>query len=346
MLSARHLASLLALALYLLQVASALGDPSARPFWTEQAMYQFGEDLYFIGEASCARTSEEGRNRAFDDGLEELRNYAQVTDTFGLLIETQMTYEEPDAPGCPSGTLSVWRLLRVPADKVATLSRQRSRRAMPGRQDAAVVSPAVTPKDLTPAIGMTEDQLLQRFGRPRRITLRVSESEWHYPQTGLTLYVDADGFLRRWHLAGPQPRQGEAPAPLMTDPFSTNVSEETQLIDLTTRLQALQEKTERMQEADSRLGSMARLGRRLYEGKGACAHCHGVSGRGDGPAARLASQKPTDLTRREMFRFRSQGERFRVIKQGLPEAGMPPTDQLTDAEIRAILAYLQELTHE
>lgn len=344
--SARHPVSVLALALCLLPVASVLGDSSARPFWTEQAMYQFGGDLYFIGEASCARTSEEGRNRAFDDGMEELRNYAQATDTSGLLMETQMIYEEPDAPGCPSGSVSVWRLLRVPVDKVATLARQRSRREAPGHEGASAAAPVVTPKDLTPAIGMTEDQLLQRFGRPRRITLRGNESEWYYPQTGLTLYVDADGFLRRWHLAGPQPRQGHTPDPPASGPFSTTAPEEDQLIDLASRLQALQKETERMQSDEPPQTSLARIGRRIYEGKGACAHCHGVSGRGDGPAARLSHLKPTDLTRRETFRFRSTAERFRVIKHGIPDAGMPPTEQLTDAEIRAVLTYLQELTHQ
>jgi len=46
-------------------------------------------------------------------------NYAQVTslEAQGLVIETQMTYEEPS----PDGTVTVYRLLRVPAAKLVAI---------------------------------------------------------------------------------------------------------------------------------------------------------------------------------------------------------------------------------
>lgn len=46
-------------------------------------------------------------------------NYAQITslEAQGLVIETQMTYEEPN----PEGTVTVYRLLRVPAAKLVAI---------------------------------------------------------------------------------------------------------------------------------------------------------------------------------------------------------------------------------
>ena len=46
-------------------------------------------------------------------------NYAQITslEAQGLVIETQMTYEELN----PEGTVTVYRLLRVPAAKLVAI---------------------------------------------------------------------------------------------------------------------------------------------------------------------------------------------------------------------------------
>src|SRR5262249_33493371 len=82
-------------------VDSIQAQSSRRPFWTEQAMFRFGGELYFVGVASCARTAEEGRARAFEEALIELRGYAQDRDTSRLFPDTQMIYEEPNSPACP-----------------------------------------------------------------------------------------------------------------------------------------------------------------------------------------------------------------------------------------------------
>jgi len=76
-------------------------------------MFRFGGELYFVGVASCARTAEEGRTRAFEAALTELRGYAQDRDTSRLLVATQMIYEEPNSPLArtdqrPSGACSAW----------------------------------------------------------------------------------------------------------------------------------------------------------------------------------------------------------------------------------------------
>jgi len=88
----------------------------SRPFWTEKSSFIEGEDLLFVGVASRAQTVEEGRRQAFEQGKVELMNFAQITsaEAYGLVIETQMTFEEPNA----DGTMTVYRLFRVPLAKL------------------------------------------------------------------------------------------------------------------------------------------------------------------------------------------------------------------------------------
>lgn len=91
----------------------------SRPFWAEKSAFIEGDDLFVVGVASRARTVEEGRRQAFEQGKTELMNYAQVTnlEAQGLVVETQMTYEEPN----PDGTITIYRLLRVPASKLVAI---------------------------------------------------------------------------------------------------------------------------------------------------------------------------------------------------------------------------------
>lgn len=103
------------LGLYSITAVSA----ASRPFWTEKSAFIEGDDLLVVGVASKARTVEEGRRQAFEQGKVELMNYAQITslDAQGLVVETQMTFEEPHA----DGTVTVYRLLRVPVSKLMTV---------------------------------------------------------------------------------------------------------------------------------------------------------------------------------------------------------------------------------
>jgi len=100
----------------LLSTSLAWAVKDARPFWTEKSSFIEGEELFVVGVASKARTVEEGRRQAFEQGKVELMNFAQITslEAQGLVIETQMTFEEPNA----DGTVTVYRLLRVPASKL------------------------------------------------------------------------------------------------------------------------------------------------------------------------------------------------------------------------------------
>src|SRR5213080_2691088 len=70
-----------------LPLSSASADSLNRPAWTEQAMFQFGSESFFVGQSSCAKTSEEGRQHAFRHGVQELLNYAQIRDVSGLYVD-------------------------------------------------------------------------------------------------------------------------------------------------------------------------------------------------------------------------------------------------------------------
>lgn len=111
--------SLVLLAIILLPASALPAGHENQPFWTEKSAFVEGDDLFVVGVATKARSVEEGRKQAFEQGKIELMNYAQVTslEAQGLVIETQMTYEEPS----PDGTVTVYRLLRVPAAKLVAI---------------------------------------------------------------------------------------------------------------------------------------------------------------------------------------------------------------------------------
>lgn len=200
-----------------------------RPFWTEQAMFRFGEHLFFVGRASCARSEEDGRDQSFHRGLRELLNYTQASSAMGLTIETQMMFHERDSAGCPAGTVTVWRLLRVGADKVATLAKAAAYR--PGHERPVASAP---PRMLGPPMGMSREEVLQRFGRPRSISMRNggSESIWHFPRFGLLIRFDADDVVIGWKLdRHEQPEKTAAPV----------AGESRSTVDLTSRLRDLEE---------------------------------------------------------------------------------------------------------
>ena len=117
----RHVISIVGFVLtgILLSTSLAWAAKDARPFWTEKSSFIEGEELFVVGVASKARTVEEGRRQAFEQGKIELMNFAQITslEAQGLVIETQMTFEEPNA----DGTVTVYRLFRVPASKLVSI---------------------------------------------------------------------------------------------------------------------------------------------------------------------------------------------------------------------------------
>jgi hypothetical protein len=105
--------------LFMISLPSVHAAKEGRPFWTEKSTFIEGEDLFVVGIATKARTPEEGRHRAFDHGKIELMDFAQLTDIEGrgMFIETQMTFEEINS----DGTFTVFRLLRIPLERLMAL---------------------------------------------------------------------------------------------------------------------------------------------------------------------------------------------------------------------------------
>jgi mono/diheme cytochrome c family protein len=75
-----------------------------------------------------------------------------------------------------------------------------------------------------------------------------------------------------------------------------------------------------------------------------CVLCHGVSGKGDGRAAKMYTPRPANLT---VSPFPDQYKEM-IIRGGGPAVGrsafMPPWgDELTDEQIRDLVSFLREL---
>jgi DMSO reductase family type II enzyme heme b subunit len=89
----------------------------------------------------------------------------------------------------------------------------------------------------------------------------------------------------------------------------------------------------------------AELGRRVYALR--CAGCHGVEGKGDGPAAELLTPRPRDFTagkykiRSVAGTLASDEDLFRIITDGMPGTSMPGWKVLPERERRALVAYVK-----
>jgi hypothetical protein len=114
-----------------------------RPFWTEQSSFTIGDALYAIGIATNAASVEEGRQAAFANGLGEIRNYyGPVSNLDNVLIETEMTYEEPQQ----NGRVSVWRLLQVSLDSLRMVKATKTHQALASQRATAAVRSTEPPR--------------------------------------------------------------------------------------------------------------------------------------------------------------------------------------------------------
>jgi mono/diheme cytochrome c family protein len=75
-----------------------------------------------------------------------------------------------------------------------------------------------------------------------------------------------------------------------------------------------------------------------------CFPCHGREGKGDGPAAAAMGIKPIDHTDAERGAQITDGERFLILKHGIPETAMQPFGAaLSDDQVWRIIAYVETL---
>ena len=81
-------------------------------------------------------------------------------------------------------------------------------------------------------------------------------------------------------------------------------------------------------------------GKALFEGKGTCFNCHGMDGRGNGPAAAQLNPSPRNFQHHGFWRHRTEGEIFWVIKHGSPGTAMIGFGNvLSDEEIWTLIQY-------
>jgi len=81
-------------------------------------------------------------------------------------------------------------------------------------------------------------------------------------------------------------------------------------------------------------------GKAIYEGKGNCFNCHGPTGGGDGPGGGNLNPSPRNFRHHGMWRHRTEGEIFWVIKHGSPGTAMIPFGGLlSDEEIWTVMQY-------
>ena len=174
----RHLplAAVLSSLLVLLLTSFVQADAGKRPFWTEKSAFLEGEDLFVVGVASHAHTLEEGRQQAFERGKIELMNYAQVTtlEARGLIIETQMTYEEVNE----DGTATVFRLLRVPVQRLLEIQGQLQSQ---GHAQGHALDHAR--QELLVHKHSLEDKAVEIEQQKREVELLLKHLEVRYPET-------------------------------------------------------------------------------------------------------------------------------------------------------------------
>lgn len=350
-----------------------LASVESRPFWTEQAMFRFGDDLYFVGVASCAKSSEVGRHAAFESGLAELGAYARDRETSHLMVDTAMIYEEPNSEHCPRRTTSVWRLLRVNQATIAALPSR-------DRQSGAPTSPKTNAddrdshrenvdldaglvQDLTPKPGMTREHIAQRFGPPTQVRRQGGQEVWDYGQSGLTITFSPDETLVSWTLAG----QPDPPPEVRRVPQSSSELD-TLTAGASPRASGEQPGAEAGKPAVNftpvpSSPNTIEEGRQLFNGKGACNTCHGRDAdmhtdvRRDpllgvepgyvppiiAPFGLSPRRVPPDLRDWFALRIRTDLELYRAIKNGIGGSTMTGTRHLSDREISHLIAYLNSL---
>ncbi|GAB4430228.1 MAG: hypothetical protein Kow002_18710 [Anaerolineales bacterium] len=80
-------------------------------------------------------------------------------------------------------------------------------------------------------------------------------------------------------------------------------------------------------------------GKQIYERT--CAPCHGVTGKGDGPASASLVPPPVDFS--ELYPLVGEDYYYYVIREGVPGTSMVSwKSTLTDEEIYQVIAYVRE----
>ena len=72
-----------------------------------------------------------------------------------------------------------------------------------------------------------------------------------------------------------------------------------------------------------------------------CVNCHGIHGKGDGPAAKMLTPPPANFTSKKI-NVKPDKELLTIIRNGKPNTAMPPwKDTLSKQQIHDTLAYIR-----
>jgi high-affinity iron transporter len=96
------------------------------------------------------------------------------------------------------------------------------------------------------------------------------------------------------------------------------------------------------------INSLRTTPQQIAEGEGLytqrCVTCHGPTGSDDGASAQMLSKLPPELGSFAWQVERSDAQIANAIKSGAPGTAMPPSRDLTDAELVTMVAYVRTLT--
>lgn len=86
-------------------------------------------------------------------------------------------------------------------------------------------------------------------------------------------------------------------------------------------------------------------GRNIFQGKGTCFTCHGVTGKGDGPAGLELRPRPRDFSNPLFAQLRTDGELFWVIRNGSTGTRMfaYSPSVITEEEAWKVIHYIRTL---
>ena len=74
-----------------------------------------------------------------------------------------------------------------------------------------------------------------------------------------------------------------------------------------------------------------------------CVNCHGIHGKGDGPAAKVLTPPPANFTSKKT-KSKPDKELLTTIRNGKPKTAMPPwKEKLSNQQIHDTLAYIRSL---
>ena len=98
------------------------------------------------------------------------------------------------------------------------------------------------------------------------------------------------------------------------------------------------------------INSLRSTPQQLAEGEGLyaqrCVTCHGATGSDDGAAASMLSKLPPELGSFAWQAERSDAQIARAIRSGAPGTAMPPSRDLTDADLATMVAYVRTLAEK